>query len=81
MRNCDQWDKHPNYIPATLENDFALCKLNEPVSNVTAIELNADNSFSTNGDNLVVIGLGETQEEVIGYPDILRDVTVSYLSL
>jgi len=80
LRECVQWFRHPNYVRATLDYDFALCKLDEPVTNVTAIELNADNSFLTDGDNLVVIGLGDTQDEAIGYPDILRDVTVSYLS-
>jgi hypothetical protein len=84
QRFCDQWRGHPDFNSnEKLENDFALCKLNEPVYNVTAIELNADNeldSFPASDDDLVAIGFGNTQDDEIGYPDTLREVTVPYIS-
>ena len=86
QRFCDQWDQHPDYDflegRVEIKHDFALCKLDKPVNNVTPLKLNADNSLLANADALVVIGLGYEEEppSLNDLPDILREVTVPYIS-
>lgn len=81
MRFCDEWSMDPRYNGDTFNYDFALCKLNKPVtidSNVR-LELNEVDGVPKEGNNLVVMGLGTTSFGG-GLESVLRDVTVPTIS-
>lgn len=69
---------HPGYNDDTVENDFMLLKLSQevniPGSNVV-LSLNSQYSTPSDGEDLTVLGLGDTQEGG-GSPNFLRDVEV-----
>ena len=77
---------HPNYNSSTERNDFALLKLESSVAgqlpNTNIVfSINDDKDKPTNGQDLVVLGLGDTVEGgADGAPDFLRDVTVQAIS-
>lgn len=78
---------HPSYDSGTERNDFALLKLESSVASLlpnTSIvfSINDDQDKPTDGQDLVVLGLGDTAEGggADGAPDFLRDVTVQAIS-
>lgn len=73
--------RHPNYNAATVENDFLLLRLEEPVEMNTDVVLSINDQFSRPfiGQSLTVLGLGITSEGGPS-PDFLRDVVVQAIS-
>jgi secreted trypsin-like serine protease len=91
LRTCDQWKRHPDFVSASdanqvdfsdfLDNDFALCKLNEPIfidETKARLVLNDEDAVPITGDPLHIMGHGDTQFGGTG-PTIVHDVTVSYI--
>jgi secreted trypsin-like serine protease len=72
---------HPNYNAATVDNDFLLLRLEEPVEMNTNVVLSINDQFSRPfvGQSLTVLGLGTTSEGGSS-PDFLRDVVVQAIS-
>lgn len=83
-RFCDVWIPDPKYGTegSSINYDFALCKLNEPVvideSKVTLV-LNEEDSVPATGENLEVMGLGALASGASG-PEYLHEVTVPVVS-
>ncbi len=76
-RFCDEWVKDPKYNAQTTNYDFALCKLNKPITidaSVT-LELNLDHSVPAAGEDLDVMGLGALSQGGSS-PEYLHKVTV-----
>lgn len=72
---------HPNYNSNTMNNDFALLKL-DGQSSITPVNMDGSsisNSFSTDQGNLWAIGLGALYYEGSS-PDTLKHVQVKYVS-
>jgi trypsin len=63
-REVSKYKKDPNYNDYTSENDFALLKLQSPVTLSTILELSINDSMGSpsNGQDLTVLGLGLTTE-------------------
>jgi trypsin len=63
-REVSQYKKHPNYNDNTSQDDFALLKLQSPVTLSTTLELSINDSMGSpaNGQDLTVLGLGLTKE-------------------
>jgi len=82
-RFCDEWTPDPKYGTegSGINYDFALCKLNKPVTlnSKIKLELNEDDSVPKVDDDLVVMGLGALSEGG-GGPDVVHDVTVPAIS-
>jgi len=83
-RFCDTWIADPKYRTegSDINYDFALCKLNEPVSidtSFVSIELNENDNFPSVGQDLLVMGLGALSSGG-NFPNILHNVTVPYIS-
>lgn len=84
IRYCDEWKAHPKWsenVEGEINNDFALCKLDQPVTvDETSVKLEWNDELSVPSDNdeLVVIGQG-----AIGFQEreteFLNSVTVSYI--
>jgi trypsin len=55
--------QHPNFDSATYENDVMLLKLQSPVFEVNCVSLNFNDANPQNGDQLTVLGLGNTAED------------------
>jgi trypsin len=78
-REVSEYKKHPNYNDNTSENDFALFKLQSPVTLSTTLELSINDSMGSpsNGQDLTVLGLGLTKEgNGNSYANKLRNVEV-----
>lgn len=78
QRYCDAWIPHPEYNtgPGTLDNDFALCKLDRPVDDTTRFaELNGDGSVPVTDRDLLAMGYGYVNVNN-EFAVILQDVTV-----
>jgi hypothetical protein len=70
--------KHPNYNDDTMENDFLILKLAEPVNipgSDVVLSLNDQFSNPADGDDLTVLGLGKISEGG-STANVLRDVEV-----
>lgn len=83
-RFCEEWKPHPEFGKggSSINNDFALCKLNEPVDidqSRVELVLNEESSVPSDGRELIVMGLGALAETVPG-PKFLHNVTVPALS-
>jgi len=83
IRYCDEWAKHSDYgIGGQVNNDFALCKLDEPVfvdeSHVKLV-WNEDSTVPATDDDLIVMGMGRLAEGG-NTPNFLHDVTVPVVS-
>jgi len=83
-RFCEKWESHPNYGQggSGINNDFALCKLNEPVyidDDFVRLELNRDLVPLNGGEELIVMGLGALAQNGVG-PQFLHNVTVPVIS-
>lgn len=78
-RFCDVWIPDPKYGTegSDINYDFALCKLNKPVTfeSKVRLELNEIGSVPADGRDLLVMGLGALAEGGWG-PDFLHDLTV-----
>jgi secreted trypsin-like serine protease len=74
--------RHPNYNAATVDNDFLLLRLEEPVEMNTDVVLSINDQFSrpSIGQSLTVLGLGMTSQGG-PIPDFLRDVVVQAISI
>jgi len=71
---------HPNYSPNTLENDFALVRL-DGSSQVQPVFMD-DGSFSPNykdGTQLWAVGFGSESFGGTAFPNVLQHVDVSYI--
>lgn len=73
--------RHPSYNDATVENDFLLLRLEEPVVANTNVVLSINDQYSlpSEGQSLTVLGLGTTSEGG-PTPEFLRDVVVQTIS-
>merc|ERR1719464_1205429 len=83
QRFCDVWIANPKYGGVSgINNDFALCQLNEPVdiseSKVKLI-LNEEESVPAVNEDLLVCGLGALSQGGSG-PGFLHNVTVPTMS-
>ena len=83
-RFCDTWIADPTYGTggSDVNNDFALCKLNEPVQvsqSFVTLELNEEDSIPTDGTDLIVMGHGTLASGSVG-PDYIHNVTVPIIS-
>jgi secreted trypsin-like serine protease len=91
VRTCVDFVKHPDFINSDLtdenrtdyfDNDFGLCKLNEPVyidESTVTLELNEDSTVPSGGDEVVAIGLGfESFFDLLFFQlaNITQDVTL-----
>jgi len=77
-RYCDEWIADPLYDASTTNYDFALCKLNTPVTideSKIKLELNEANAQPQAGDDLHVMGLGALRSGGPS-PQFLQHVTV-----
>ena len=78
------WMQDPQYGMggSTINNDFALCKLDKPVyidTDYVTLEMNNDANFLSSGDNLHVVGMGRlTQGGAL--PEYLQEVSVPFLT-
>ena len=85
-RTCVRYAHHPDYRTISssegtdnfIDNDFALCKLNEPVfidETKVRLELNEESSVPAIGEQVVAAGMGRVgfQESL---SDTLKDVTI-----
>jgi hypothetical protein len=86
-RFCDEWIGDPMYGQGgvSINNDFALCKLNRPfeINADTAnvhLELNEDEDLLEAGDDLLVMGFGVFESGSSASPKILHHVTVPYVT-
>lgn len=66
---------HPSYNSRGQDYDFMVYKLRSPVTSVTPVNLNIDNSFPSGQETLTVIGFGSTFEGGSGSFN-LREVDV-----
>jgi len=81
-RYCEQWIADPTYDGLTFNNDFALCKLNEPAfidESKVRLVMNDDSTVPEDGENLIVMGLGTLTEGGAG-PQFVHNVTVPTIS-
>jgi len=72
IRQCVEWIEHPEYNTTSMDQDFAICKLSEPVpidQSTVYLELNKDDSIPSPDQDLTLIGLGLTTYET--YPPTL----------
>lgn len=78
-RFCDEWIPDPLYGSggSDFNYDFALCKLNEPVTidSPITLELNEEDAVPAEGQNLDVMGLGALSQ-FGSSPEYLHEVTV-----
>ncbi len=82
--NIEQIFTHPDYDPSKQENDIALLKLSEPVTNdsVTIVSLLSTASLVAQQRPATVMGWGSTigydPDQIVDpyYPDLLREVEV-----
>lgn len=84
QRFCDEWIADPDYGigDSSNNNDFALCKLNEPViidESKIKLVMNEVETVPADGDNLIVMGLGALSQGGNG-PDYIHNVTVPTIS-
>merc|ERR1711907_394271 len=81
-RKCTKVVDHPNYNKRTMDNDFALCKLNAPVTlddDRAILVLNEEDSVPATGEDLIVMGVGALKEGG-NSPQFLHNVTVPTIS-
>jgi len=78
-RYCEEWIAHPSFnVDNFYDLDFALCKLNKPVTidrSRIRLELNEDAAVPSGGEDLIIVGLGALQEDG-DFPDIVQEVIV-----
>ena len=74
-RNVDQVIIHPQYSGWSLDNDYALLHLSQPVTNFEPIQLITDNSHDDEPVMSTVMGWGATQSGGWG-SDVLLEVDV-----
>jgi len=77
-RNCAEVIDHPQYNDNTMDNDYALCKLDSPVTiseDRAVLVLNDEESVPAAGEDLVVMGLGTTSSGG-NLAQTMRNVTV-----
>jgi len=84
-RWCSKWEAHPDYDDIlTLDNDFALCKLNEPVTIDTSkvvLKLNGSDDVSIDlmdNEDLVAVGNGKL-ESGGEKPETLQRVVLPFI--
>jgi len=82
-RHCEEWKADPDYNNGGYNNnDFALCKLDEPViidESQVRLVLNEASTVPAIEDNLIVMGLGALTSGGSG-PQFLHNVTVPTIS-
>lgn len=74
--------KHPNWDPATVDNDFMLIKLVQPSTDGVLIKLNTDPNFpSIPGEELTIMGWGDTNADPdVNQPSLqLLEATLEYI--
>jgi hypothetical protein len=72
-----EWIRHPYYDDNSSENDFALLRLEADVTLDTDIEFSINDSKNIkNGEDLVVLGHGVTEEGGNSLSPVLNDVQV-----
>jgi len=72
---------HPDYDAFTSDNDIALLKLTTAATGAAIIPF-VDPTTALGlpvGDDVTVIGWGDTEDPAGTYPDVLREVTVPYV--
>lgn len=77
-RFCDEWVPHPQWDDVAINNDFALCKLDEPVEideESVKLVLNDDPVIPAGNDDLIVMGIGALAYESSS-PEFLHSVVV-----
>jgi len=79
-RTCIEWISDPEYVDSNGDQDFALCKLNKPVTSIQPIKLHDSSDALSNGQELLVMGHGNTESywtRGMGSKELL-DTTVQY---
>ena len=67
--------RHPEWNSKTFANDFLLLQLNEPVHNITPVQINRDNSLPVDDQDVVVTGFGAVREDAVSSA-FLQKVTI-----
>jgi len=79
--NAQRMHFHPLFDELWFRYDFLLLKLDRPVTVIDPVRLNDDNNFPTIGYPLTVVGWGLTDpDDLAAYPEVLKEVEVSYIS-
>eukprot|EP00934_Nitzschia_sp_Nitz4_P004558 Nitzschia sp. Nitz4//scaffold26_size159584//38806//41260//NITZ4_002477-RA/size159584-augustus-gene-0.68-mRNA-1//1//CDS//3329545040//4548//frame0 len=78
FRSIQSYRSHPQYDDITVEYDFGVLKLEEPVETLPTLPLNFDAGTPVEGDLLTVIGMGLVQSGGWLTPEFLREVDVYY---
>ena len=72
---------HPTYNFKTYKNDFAIMRLDAPVTGVTPIALNANPQIPADGKVLTVMGFGDLNSSMsFKYPEFLQEVNVPFVT-
>ena len=72
---------HPQFDELWFRYDFLLLQLNGTVQNLEPARINSDETLPEVGDPLTVVGWGlMNPDDTTAYPDVLQEVTVSYIS-
>lgn len=93
-RFCDVWIFDDRYQTGCdpgkevdINWDFAFCKLDKPVTNYTntkniSVAINEDESVPELGDNLLVMGFGDTKAGFFAFnvPEIIQEAEVPYVT-
>jgi hypothetical protein len=76
IRNIQRRIIHPRYNVQSWNYDVMLLKLDEPVTDIPKVALNADKDVPTARSTVTPIGLGRLAEVEGEFPDVLQDVNV-----
>lgn len=71
---------HPNYNDRTTNNDFMVLKLSRKTTAGTPVQINSSGSSPKDGQQVVVMGFGVTNENTQQTSNKLMEVTVDVVS-
>ena len=84
QRVCTKHVIDPRYNDNSVNYDYALCYLGEPIDITSAarvtLKLNQDATVPADGEELQVTGFGDLASGSGNFPTILRDVKVPYIT-
>jgi len=84
-RFCDVWISDDRFAAFSLNWDFALCKLDKPITSLEnpkniGVALNFDDTVPEVGNDLWVMGFGDTTPGIYSSPEIIQEVAVPYVT-
>ena len=72
--------RHPEYVDRDQGNDFATICLEQPVEDITPVQLNSDRKIPVDGSTLEAFGWGCTSPNCDNYPNLPRTADLTYLT-